>query len=54
MTAHDHELLASIADVQDRSLSAAVRIAIAEFLDRNKPEEPALPLAMDRPRREVK
>ena len=40
----DHELLNRIAEANDVSLSWVVRQAVAEYLDRNKVDEPGLPL----------
>ncbi|WP_373320040.1 ribbon-helix-helix protein, CopG family [Ruegeria spongiae] len=40
----DHEHLSQIAEANDVSLSWVVRQAVSEYLDRNKINEPGLPL----------
>lgn len=43
LTERDHALLTAIAEGQDVSLSWVIRQAIADYLDRNRHEEPVLP-----------
>lgn len=48
LTERDHASLTLIAEDQDVSLSWVIRQAIAEYLDRNRREQPALPLGLMR------
>ncbi len=43
LTERDHALLTEIAEDQDVTLSWVIRQAIAEYLERSRREEPALP-----------
>ncbi|WP_150297217.1 ribbon-helix-helix protein, CopG family [Salipiger aestuarii] len=43
-TERDHELLTQIAEDRDTSLAWVIRQAVSEYLDRNRSEEPQLPL----------
>lgn len=43
-TDSDHDLLTQIAEDRDVSLSWVIRQAVSEYLDRNRHEEPGLPL----------
>ncbi|WP_416369693.1 ribbon-helix-helix protein, CopG family [Tritonibacter mobilis] len=43
-TERDHTLLTQIAEDRDTSLAWVIRQAVSEYLERNPPEEPSLPL----------
>ena len=44
LTEKDHQRLTQIAAHLDISISWVIRQSISEYLDRNRPEEPELPL----------